>query len=123
MVVSTLGDSYICLSSQSAGGAANRKLLTFQLPAFFQLLAFETHSIIHSSTLDFLNAVDGQSSAASADPRQASFLWQYISVLWQEFTAMLISETFIDPGTLLLQTLLLIAGFSPLVLYALGQFQ
>jgi len=103
-VVSTLADSYVHLSSQSAGGAAeaaaNRKTHKYtDLPAthIFQPLAFETHGATHSSALDFLNAVGGRSAAESGDPRETSFLWQRISILIQRFNAILISETFSCP--------------------------
>jgi len=66
-VISTLADSYVHLSSRTAGGvaetAANRKMSKYaDLPAtnIFQPLAFETHGATHSSALDFLNAVAGE---------------------------------------------------------------
>jgi len=100
-VVSTLADSYVHLSSQSAGdgaeAAANRQMSKCaDLPAthIFQPLAFETQGATYSSALDFLNAVGGHSAADSRDPRETSFLWQRISVLIQRFNAILISETF-----------------------------
>jgi len=59
--VSRLEDSYVHVSSQSAGGAveaaASRKTSKYaDLPAtrIFQPLAFKTHSTIHSSATDFL---------------------------------------------------------------------
>jgi len=101
-VVSTLADSYVSRSSQSAGGAAeaaaNRKHSKYaNLPetCTFQLLVFETHGATHSSALDFLNAVGGCLAAASGDPREISFLRQRVSVLIQRFNAILIGKTFL----------------------------
>jgi len=74
-VVSTLADSYVHLSSQSAGGvaeaAASRKTSKYaDLPAtdIFQPLAFETHGTTHSSATDFWNAVGGRSTTVTGDP-------------------------------------------------------
>ena len=105
-VVSILAVSYVHLSSQSAGGAveaaASRKTSNYaNLPDthIFQPLAFETHGTSHSSATDFLSVnVGGQSTAVTGDLRDTSFLWQRISVLLQRFNAVLISETFVDPG-------------------------
>jgi len=104
-VVSTLADSYVHLSSQSAGGAAeaaaSRKTPKYaDLPAthIFQPLAFETHGTTHSSATDFLNAVAGRSTAVTGDPRDTTFLWQRIFFLLQRFNAILISETFVEAG-------------------------
>jgi len=92
-VVSTLADSYVHMSSQSAGGAAeaaaSRKTSKYaDLPAThtFQPLAFETHGTTHSSARDFLNAVGGRSITVTGDPRDTTFLWQRISVLLQRFS-------------------------------------
>jgi len=104
MVVSTLADSYVSRSSQSAGGAAeaaaNRKHATYtDLPetCTFQPLAFEMHGATHSSALDFLTAVGGHLAAASGDPRETSFLWQRILILIQQFNAILTVKTFLHP--------------------------
>ena len=104
-VVSTLADSYIFRSSQSACGAAeaaaaNRKHAKYAdrpETCTFQTLAFETHGATHSSALDFLNAVGGRLAAAPGDSRATSFLWQRISVLIQRLNAILIGETFLHP--------------------------
>ena len=80
-VVSTLADSYVHLSSQSAGGqaeaAVSRKTSKYaDLPAthIFQPLAFETHGPTLSSATDFLNAVGDRSTAVTGDPRDTTFL-------------------------------------------------
>jgi len=86
------------MSSQSAGGAAeaaaSRKTSKYSdLPATH---IFETHGTTHSSARDFLNAVGGRSITVTGDPRDTTFLWQRISVLLQQFNAILISETFVE---------------------------
>ena len=98
-----IDNSYVHLSSQSAGGAAeaatNRKITKYaNLPVtcIFQPLAFETHGAAHSSALDFLNAMGGRLAAASGDTRETAFLWQRTSVLLQRLNAVLIGETFVD---------------------------
>jgi len=83
MVVSTLAESYIHLSSQSAGGAAEAtadiKMSKYaDLPAthIFQPLVFKTRGATHSSALDFLNAVGGRSAAESGDPEKHLFFYR-----------------------------------------------
>ena len=102
-VVSTLADSYVRLSSQSAGGAAeaaaNRKAAKYAgLPSThgFQPLAFESHGTTHSSASDFLNTLGGRIASLSGDHRETSFLWQRLSIVVQRFNAILISETFLS---------------------------
>jgi len=90
-----LTDDAVCVAVALRLGCS---VCVADLPAtdIFQPLAFETHSTTHSSALDF-NAVGGRSAAELGDPREASFLWQHISVLTQRFNAILISETFFCP--------------------------
>jgi len=83
-VVSTLADSYVHLSSQSAGGqaeaAVSRKTSKYaDLPAthIFQPLAFETHGTTHSSGTDFFNVVGGQSASRGRPTRHNFFLAGY----------------------------------------------
>jgi len=95
-VVSTLADSYLHASSHSAGGAAEIASVTKEskcslIPPdyIFQPVAFETLSLLYSSGYDFFCEVGRRLSAVSGDPREASFLFQLLSVLsctWVTFT-------------------------------------
>ena len=66
-----------------AGGAALGKDTDHSAIApsdVFVPLAFETLGQINFRGLKILSELDGRLSAAAADPREASFLFQYISI-------------------------------------------
>ena len=100
-VVSTLADSYLHVTSHSAGGAAEtasvRKETKYSaLPSdyLFQPIAFENLGPVNASGLDFLNEVGRRLSASSQDPRETSFLFQRLSILIQRYNSVLILESF-----------------------------
>ena len=100
-VVSTLADSYLHRSAQTAGGAADfaasRKESKYSdLPSsyIFQPLAFETLGPLNASSTTFLRELGRRLSEATNDPRETAFLFQRLSVAIQRFNSVLIQETF-----------------------------
>ena len=100
-VVNTLADSYLHVTSHSAGGAAEtasvRKESKYSaLPSdyLFQPTAFENLGPLNGSGLDFLSEVSRRLSASSQDPRETSFLFHRLSVLIQRYNSVLILESF-----------------------------
>ena len=100
-VVSTLADSYLHVTSHSAGGAAEiasvrKKSKYSALPSdyIFQPIAFENLGPLSGSGLDFLSEVGGRLSASPQDPRETSFLFQRLSVLIQRYNSVLVLESF-----------------------------
>jgi len=99
-VVSTLADSYLHASSNSAGGTAEIASVKKEskhsvLPPdyIFQPVAFETLGSLNSSGYAFPCEVGRRLNAVSGDPRETSFLFQHLSVLLR-FSSVLISESF-----------------------------
>jgi len=95
-VVYTLADTYVSQTSRSAGAAAelaaSRKssrytdLLQFHL---FQPIAVETSGSMDSSTATFFTDLGRKISSVSGEVREASFLFQRISVSVQRFNSVL----------------------------------
>src|SRR4051812_36989462 len=82
-VATTLADSYITSSSQSAGSAAelaaaNKRVKYAGLSAnyTFQPLAFETLGAINTSAVEVLSEVGRRLGLVSAEPRETKFLFQ-----------------------------------------------
>ena len=99
-IVSTLADSYLHVTSHSAGGAAEiasvRKESKYSaLPSdyLFQPIALENLGPLNGLGLDFLSEVGHRLSASSQDPRETSFLFQRLSVLIQRYNSVLILES------------------------------
>lgn len=100
-VTDTLADSYLSISSSSAGSvaeaAANRKELKYQSLVSshsFIPLAFETFGPINSKGLDFLNQLGRRLSASTGDSRETSFLFQRLSLAIQRFNAICFQGSF-----------------------------
>ena len=92
-VVSTLADSYLHVTSHSAGGAAEiasvRKESKYSdLPSdyIFQPIAFENLGPLNGSGLDFLSELGRRLSALSQDPRETSFLFHSGCQSWYSAT-------------------------------------
>lgn len=103
--VTTLADSYISVSSNSAGAAAEmaatRKTAKYaDLPAsyIFQPIAFETLGPINSSAADLLTDLGHRICAVSGDVREGQFLFQRLSVALQRFNAILLHNSFDESG-------------------------
>ena len=100
-VVSTLADSYLHSTSNSAGSAAEtastRKESKYSsLPPdyIFQRVAIETFGPLNSSALNFLSEVGRQLTSLSGDSRETSLLFQSLSMLIQRFNSALITDSF-----------------------------
>ena len=99
-MISLLADSYLHLSAQTAGDAADlaasRKEAKYSdLPSSytFQPLAFETFGPLNASSMAFVTELS-RLSESTDDPRETAFLFQRLSVAVQRFNAVLIQETF-----------------------------
>jgi len=99
-VVSTLANSHVHLSSQSAGGTSRKTSKYADLPAayVFQLLAFKTRGTTHLLAIDFLNAASGRSIAVTGNPRDTTFLEVYFLFYYSDLT------TFSKPAVILART-------------------
>ena len=60
----------------------------------FQPIAYENLGSLNRSGLDSLSEVGRRLSASSQDPRETSFLFQWLSVLIQRYNSVLILESF-----------------------------
>jgi len=100
--VHPVADSYVTAVSQSAGSivqqAADRKCQKYgELSAAyeFQPLAVETHGPMDDATVWFLSDLGHKISEHSGHPLDGHFLFQWISVLIQRFTAILFPKLFL----------------------------
>jgi len=62
----------------------------------FQLVAVETFGPIKDSSREFLFNLGRKISLQSGDDREGSFLFQRISVLIQQFNAILLHDSFVQ---------------------------
>jgi hypothetical protein len=100
-VVSTLATSYVQSASRGAGPVAeleaDRKSVKYtELLSnyIFQPFAVENLGPTKSSAIDFLNDLGGRLVGCSGETREASFLFQRISVAVQRFNSVLLHDTF-----------------------------
>jgi len=96
-LVSTLADSYLHMSAETAGGAADlaayrkeAKYSDFPSSCIFQPLAFETLGPLSVSTTAFVTEL-GRRLSQSTDDSRESFS---VSVAIQRFNSVLLQETF-----------------------------
>ena len=99
-VANTLAATYLASVSTTAGsvaeGAASRKDKKYSAiaqPHVFVPLAIETLGPINFKGLKFLSESGDHLTAATDDPREASFLFQQISILIQRFNAVCFQGT------------------------------
>ena len=99
-VVSTLADSYLHLSAQTAGGAedlaAPRKEAKYlDLPSRYTFLplAFKTLGPLNASSMALVTEFGRRLSESTDDRRESAFLFQRQLVAVQRFNAELIQET------------------------------
>ena len=103
-VAGTLAATYLASASTTAGsiakGAASRKDNKYSAIAQFHVfvpLAIETLGPINFKGLQFLSELSDRLTAATDEPREASFLFQRISILIQHFNAVCFQGTFTQP--------------------------
>ena len=99
-IVSTLADSYLHSTSQSAGSSAEtasvRKESKYSsLPPdyIFQPVAIETLGPPNASALNLLSELGCWLTSLSGDSRETSFLFQRLSLLIQRFNSALIMDS------------------------------
>ena len=100
-VVDTLAPSYVAVSAQVTGSAAQaaaeRKVSKYAgLPAshLFVPIAIETLGPINEAGHSFLSELGRRLSTISDDPRETFFLFQRISILIQRFNEVAFRGTF-----------------------------
>ena len=101
-VATTLADSYINASANSAGAAAemvaSRKSAKYaDLPAsyIFQPIALETLGPMNSSAMEFFTVLGRKIGVSSSgDDRERRFLFQRLSMALQRYNAILLHESF-----------------------------
>src|SRR5271155_804739 len=96
MTNNNMAESYVVACSKAAGAAAeaaaSKKVEKYaDLPAsyLFQPIALESLGPINSSALDFLADLGRRISITSGEPREASFLFQRLSITLQRYNAIL----------------------------------
>ena len=102
-VTDTLANSYVDISSVSAGGAAelaaDRKVVKYSnLSAGYSFvpLAFETLGPVNTGGDEFLNTLVKRLSAITGDKRESCFLRQRLSICIQRFNSVCVKGTFSD---------------------------
>ena len=101
MVTSTLADSYLTVSAESAGAAAelaatrkNAKYSSLPASHSFQPIALETHGPLNNSAVDFLTDLGHRISSVTGEEREKQFLFQRIAVALQRYNAVLLHDSF-----------------------------
>ena len=92
--VTVIGESYINITSVTAGGAADnaaaRKLEKYRdLASGHEVIpvAMETMGPMNPCGADFINGIGRQIALLTGDQRETSFLWQRLSIGLQRFNA------------------------------------
>ena len=100
-VATTLADSYLMISSDLAGAAAEKaatkkteKYSNLPSSVNFQPIAMETLGVYNATAVDCLNDFGRRISATSGEPRESKFLLQRISVALQRYNAILLHQSF-----------------------------
>ena len=103
-VVDTFAPSYLPVSATRAGAAAglaedrkNQKYNALLSTHFFIPLAMETMGPINSKGLNFISDLGRHLTQVTSEPREASFLFQRLSMTIQRFNAVAFSGTFVKP--------------------------
>jgi hypothetical protein len=101
-VSDTLADSYINISSVSAGGvaeqAADRKIAKYSSLSSsgysFVPLAFETLGPMNKEGEEFVSILGKRLAAVSGDKREPTFLRQRLSICLQRYNSVCVKGTF-----------------------------
>jgi hypothetical protein len=100
-VATTLADSYLMISSDLAGAAAEKaaakkteKYANLPASVLFQPVAMETLGVFNTSAADCLSVIGRRISATSGEPRETKFLFQRISVALQRYNSILLHQSF-----------------------------
>jgi len=102
-VVCPLADSYVAAAARGAGSVAemaaarkSAKYTDLDSSYTFQPIAIESLGPINDSARDFLLNLGRKISLQSGDDREASFLFQRLSILIQRFNAILLHDSFVQ---------------------------
>jgi hypothetical protein len=105
-VTDTVAPSYVAISStcaaSAAEAAAQRKEIKYADIArthLFFPLAFETMGPINEVGQDFISEIGHRITSVTEDPREASFLFQRLSVALQRFNSICLSNSFCHDNT------------------------
>src|SRR6218665_187377 len=105
MVTDTLTASYLANTSTTAGATAEavatRKQAKYQELSnthVFIPLALETLGPINNTGMDFISDLARDLTRSTGDPREASFIFQRLSICVQRFNAVAFRGTFTDSG-------------------------
>jgi hypothetical protein len=100
-VISTLASSYVSLSAQEKGKAAElaatrkeEKYTCLSRKYIFQPLAFENCGAMNESAYDFFRTVGRKITEITGEKRETAFLFQRLSVSLQRFNSVLYRDTF-----------------------------
>ena len=100
-VTDTLANSYVDVSSVSAGGAAelaaDRKIIKYSNLSSgysFVPLAFETLGPVNKEGDEFLTVLGKRLSATTGDKRESCYLRQRLSICIQRFNSVCVQGTF-----------------------------
>ena len=98
-----LADSYVTAAAKEAGSVAelaaaqkSAKYTNLDSGYIFQQIAMETLGPNNDSVHDFLSNLGCKISLQAGDDREASFLFQRLSVLIQQFNAILLHDSFVQ---------------------------
>ena len=103
-VADTLAASYLSITSQQSGSAAehasDRKELKYSeltLSYIFVPIAFETLGPFGNKAINFLSELGRRISSVTGDPREGSHLFQRISLATQRFNCVCFKGSFVTP--------------------------
>lgn len=106
-VATTLAESYLAASSSHSGSAAElisaRKIAKYQgLPPQYSFvpLAFENLGTPSTDSSAFVTELGSVIARSTGDSREASFLWQRISICLQRYNSILLHQSFKESATL-----------------------
>ena len=101
-VASTLADSYVASAARGAGEVAEQagtrkysKYADLSSAYHFVPLAMETLGPMTADALAFFNDLGHKLSSVTSDPREASYLFQRLSICIQRANAALFRECFV----------------------------
>ena len=102
-VVCPLAESYVEAAARDAGAvaeiAATRKSVKYvglDIRYIFQPIAVESLGLINNSATTFLGALSRRIAEQSGEIPEGNFLFQWLSMLIQQFNAVLLHDSFVE---------------------------
>jgi len=99
MVVCPLAESYVEVAAWYAGTVATRKSVKYvglDIRYIFQPIAVESLGLINNSATTFLGALSRRIAEQSGEIPEGNFLFQWLSMLIQQFNAVLLHDSFVE---------------------------